>query len=56
MNQVVPESPAGRASRDSLTGRFPASTLVTMSAANRFTVSLVAAVGWTLSWARPAFA
>jgi hypothetical protein len=56
MNQVVPDPPSGRASRDSLTDRFPASKLVTMSVANRFIVSLVAAVGWTLSWARPVFA
>jgi hypothetical protein len=56
MNQVVPDPPAGKASRDSLTGRSPASKLGAMSAASRFTVSLVAAVGWTLSSARPVFA
>ena len=56
MNRVALERSAGKAGRDSLTGRFPTATFLTMSMANRFTVSLAATIGWTLSWAQSVFA
>jgi hypothetical protein len=56
MNRVALDLPTGKAGRDSLTGRFPSARFLTMSMANRFTVSLAAAIGWTLSWAQSVFA
>jgi hypothetical protein len=56
MNQVALDRSAGKASRESLTAYFPTTRFLSMSTAKRFFVSLTAAVGWTLSWARPVFA
>ena len=56
MNRVALDGSAEKAGRRSLTGRFPTARFLTMSMANRFTVSLAAAIGWTLSWAQPVFA
>jgi hypothetical protein len=44
------------ARRPSLPRGFPTARFLTMSTANRFTALLGAALGWTLTWARPVFA
>ena len=56
MNPVALDRSAGKADRESLTRRFPTARFLTMSMANRFTMSLAAAIGWTLFWAQPVFA
>jgi hypothetical protein len=56
MNGILLDPSAGKASRSSLPGRCLTTTFLNMSMAKRFTVSVAAAVGWTLSWARPIFA
>jgi hypothetical protein len=56
MNQVALDRSTGTAGRRSLMGRFPTAKFLIMSRANRFTVSLVAALGGTLSWTSPVFA
>ena len=53
----VPFDPfAGKEGRYALPGRSPTSRFLSMNLAKRFTVSVAAAVGWTLSWAQPVFA
>jgi hypothetical protein len=56
MNRVALDRSTGTAGRHSLTDRFPTARFFIMSMVNRSTVSLVAALGWTLSWASPVFA
>jgi hypothetical protein len=56
MNRVALDRSARKAGRDSLTSRFPSARFLTMSMANRFTLSVAATIGWTLSWAQSAFA
>ena len=56
MNRIPFDPSAGKACPSSLPGRSLATRFLSMNKAKRFTVSVAAAVGWTLSWARPVFA
>jgi len=56
MNRVAFDPSAGNAGRYFLPGHSPTTRFLSMSMARRFTMSVAAAVGWTLSWARPVFA
>jgi hypothetical protein len=56
MSRVRFNPSVATARRPSLPRGFPTARFLLMSTANRFTGSLVAAMGWTLSWVRPAFA
>ena len=56
MNRIPFEPSARIAKQSSLPVRSLATRFLSMNKAKRFTVSVVAAVGSTLSWARPVFA
>ena len=56
MNRILFDPCAGKAGRSSLPGRTLTTRFLSMSMAKRFTVSVAAAAGWTLSWAQPVFA
>jgi hypothetical protein len=56
MNRVRVNPSVATARRPSLPRGFPTARFLTMSTAKRFTMLIGAALGWTMTWARPVFA